>query len=277
MSSAAEPDVPPERVDRSALASLAGTFLTQGAAAFGFIGFSLLAPGLAEETGQDERDFGLAFSFIFLGSALASPLCGTMMQRFGSVGTMLITLAGMACVVMIALFGTWATVMLAAFLYGLFYGPANIIVITRKAPRKHVGLFLAIRQSGVSFAGAGGGFILPAVMLAVGWQVGVWAIAGTLVFAIVITLAAAPVFRVAPERPTMKTELQRTFPRRLAARFVLPPNLRLLGWLSDRTGKPELVLLGIAIAATLSIILAMLITSDTPLWMIYPVALLAGL
>lgn len=331
MSSATEPDAPPDRVTRGALASLAGTFVTQGAAAFGFIGFSLLAPGLAEETGQDERDFGLAFSFIFLGSALASPLCGTMMHRFGSVGTMLITLGGMACVVMIALFGTWATVMLAAFLYGLFYGPygpANIIVITRKAPKRNVGLFLAIRQSGVSLAGAGGGFILPALMLTVGWQLGVWAIAGTLVFAITITLIAAPVFRVAPETPTIRTELQRNFPKRIAARFVLPANLRLLGWiavclavmhttlftfvyiylledvgfspilagqffaiiqlvaivgrpvlgwLSDRTGKPELVLLGISVAATFSVILAMMITPETPVWMIYPIALLAGL
>jgi MFS family permease len=325
------PDSLPEHVTRGALASLAGTFLTQGAAAFGFIAFSLLAPGLAEETGQDERDFGLAFSFIFLGSALASPLCGRLMRRFGSVGTMVLTLTGMAAVALIALFGTWVTVMLAAFLYGLFYGPygpANITVVTRKTPKRRVGLFLAIRQSGVSLAGAGGGFILPPIMLAVGWQLGIWSMVGVLAAAVVMTLLFAPLFRVAPEQPTMKTELHRTFPRRLAASFVLPPNLRLLGgiavllavmhttlftfvyiylledvglspvlagqffaiiqlvaivgrpvmgWLSDRWGRPELVLLGIAIAASSSIVLAMLIGSDTPVWMIYPVALLAGL
>jgi len=318
-------------VTRGALAVLGGAFLTQGAAAFGFIAFSLLAPGLALETGQDERDFGLAFSFIFFGSALASPLCGTMMRRFGSVGTMVITLSGMACVALIALWGTWATVMLAAFLYGLFYGPygpANITVVNRKTPKRRVGLFLAIRQSGVSLAGAGGGFILPAIMVAVGWQVGIWAMVGVLLAAVAMTLLFAPLFRVAPEQPTMRTELHRTFPRRIVANFVLPPNLRLLGfiavlmavihttlftfvyiylledvglspilagqffaiiqlvaivgrpvmgWLSDRWGRPELVLLGIAIAASTSIVLAMSISSDTPIWMLYPVALLAGL
>lgn len=331
MSAATGPEAPPERVTRGALAVLGGAFLTQGAAAFGFIAFSLLAPGLALETGQDERDFGLAFSFIFFGSALASPLCGTMMRRFGSVGTMVITLSGMACVALIALWGTWATVMLAAFLYGLFYGPygpANITVVNRKTPKRRVGLFLAIRQSGVSLAGAGGGFILPAIMVAVGWQVGIWAMVGVLIAAVAMTLLFAPLFRVTPEQPTMRTELHRTFPRRLVASFVLPPNLRLLGciavlmavihttlftfvyiylleevhlspvmagqffaiiqlvaivgrpvmgWLSDRWGRPELVLLGIAIAATTSIILAMMISPDTPVWMLYPVALLAGL
>ncbi len=329
--SAARSEAPPDRVTRGALAVLGGAFLTQGAAAFGFIAFSLLAPGLALETGQDERDFGLAFSFIFFGSALASPLCGTMMRRFGSVGTMVITLSGMACVALIALWGTWATVMLAAFLYGLFYGPygpANITVVNRKTPKRRVGLFLAIRQSGVSLAGAGGGFILPAIMVAVGWQVGIWAMVGVLLAAVAMTLLFAPLFRVAPEQPTMRTELHRTFPRRIVANFVLPPNLRLLGfiavlmavihttlftfvyiylledvglspilagqffaiiqlvaivgrpvmgWLSDRWGRPELVLLGIAIAASTSIVLAMSISSDTPIWMLYPVALLAGL
>ncbi len=60
-----------------ALGVLFGASMTQAAAAVGFWSFSLLAPELAAETGLNERDFGLAVSFIFLGTFFYSGLPAT--------------------------------------------------------------------------------------------------------------------------------------------------------------------------------------------------------
>jgi MFS family permease len=192
----------------------------------------LLAPGLAEETGLDERDFGLAFSFIFLGTSLSSPFCGAMMRRLGSVPTMLLCLIGMGLSSMLALAGTWSMVMLAAFMYGIFYGPygpANVTMISAKTPRHRVGLFMAVRQSGVSLAGTLAGYLLPATMLAVGWQAGVYTMVIVVAIAAVGTLLFAPVFRIRPDEAPLKTTMPLGI-RRMVLRFLLPQDMRLLGW-----------------------------------------------
>lgn len=226
------PDEVPETVNAASLQALLAAFLTQSAAAFGFIGFTLLAPGLAEETGLDERDFGLAFSFIFLGTSLASPFCGAMMRRLGSVPAMMICLIGMGLSAMLALAGTWSMVMLAAFAYGVFYGPygpANVTMVSAKTPRHRVGLFMAIRQSGVSLAGTSAGYLLPATMLAVGWQAGVYTMVIVVAIAALGTLLFAPVFRIRPDDAPPKSATPLGF-RRVMQRFLLPKDLQLLGW-----------------------------------------------
>lgn len=223
---------PPQTVDAASLKALLAAFLTQSAAAFGFIGFTLLAPGLAEETGLDERDFGLAFSFIFLGTTLASPFCGAVLRRFGSVRTMLLCLLGMGLSSLLALAGTWSMVMLAAFFYGVFYGPygpANVTLVSSTSPRHRVGLFMSIRQSGVSLAGTSAGYLLPAAMLAVGWQAGVYSMIVVIAIAALGTMLFAPIFRFQADdaQPRSTTPLGL---RRMIGRFVLPRDMRLLGW-----------------------------------------------
>lgn len=282
------------------------------------------------ETGLDERDFGLAFSFIFLGTSISSPFCGQMMRRFGSVMTMVLALAGMSFAILIALTGTWSGVMLSAFLYGLCYGPygpANVTMVTAKTPRRHVGLFMAIRQSGVSLAGTSAGYLLPALMLAVGWRAGVWVMLATVVVTALGTLLFAPVFRFQPDAAPAPSSRPLGI-RRMAERFLLPKDLRLLGWtaiafavshtslftftyiyllegvgldpitagaffgvvqltaiggrplagfVSDRIGSPEITLAVLAVGASLSIGGALALTPESPVWVIYPLAVLAGL
>ncbi|ANK80520.1 MAG: hypothetical protein TEF_06695 [Rhizobiales bacterium NRL2] len=320
----------PSRIDARSLWTLFAAFLSQGAAAFGFIAFTLLAPGLAEETGLDERDFGLTFTFIFLGTTIASPFCGQLMRRVGSVATMVLSLSGMALSILIALNGTWTTVMLSAFLYGVCYGPygpANVTMVSANTPRRHVGLFMAIRQSGVSVAGTAAGYLLPALMLAVGWRAGVWVMLATVVVTALGTLIFAPIFRFRPDAapPSSSTPLGL---RRALERFLLPKDLRLLGWtaiafavshtslftftyiyllegvgldpiaagaffgivqlsaiagrplagyFSDRIGSPESTLAILAVGASVAIAGALALTPESPAWVMYPIAVLAGL
>ena len=70
--------------------------VTQAAAAAGFWSFSLFAPELAAVTGLNERDFGLAFTFIFMGALVASPFTGAMVRRWGGPGAMARLFAVMA-------------------------------------------------------------------------------------------------------------------------------------------------------------------------------------
>ncbi|MEC9344972.1 MAG: MFS transporter [Pseudomonadota bacterium] len=321
---------PPDRIDARSLWVLLAAFLTQSAAAFGFIGFTLLAPGLAGHTGLEERDFGLAFSFIFMGTSVASPFCGWLMRRVGSVAAMLICLAGMGASVLIALGGSWTLVMLSAFAYGVFYGPygpANVSMVSARTPRRHVGLFMSVRQSGVSLAGTIAGGLLPALMLAEGWQAGVWVMLAVLTAAAIGTVLFPSAFRIPADDapPPASTPFGL---KRIAERLLLPPKMRLLGWsaiafaishtslftftyiyliegvglnpveagvffaivqltaiagrplagfFSDRIGSPELTLAILGVGASGAIAGALTLTPDTPHWIMYPVAVLAGL
>ena len=253
-----------------------------------------------------------------------------MMRRFGSVMTMALSLLGMSLAILIALGGTWSLVMLSAFLYGLCYGPygpANVTMVSANTPRRHVGLFMAVRQSGVSLAGTSAGYLLPALMLAVGWQAGIWVMLGILILTVAGTLAFAPVFRFKPDAAPLPSSRPLGL-RRMAERFLLPKELRLLGWtaiafaishtslftftyiyllegvgldpitagsffavvqltaiagrpiagfFSDRIGSPEITLAVLAVGASVSIAGALSLSPDSPIWVIYPLAVLAGL
>lgn len=153
--------------------------MVQTFAAAGFMGFVLIAPNLATATGLAERDFGLAVTFIFMGTAISSAMTGTYMRWFGSVGAQALAVVWMAGTVLIVYVGTWEATMFAAFLFGLGYGPLSPIsmtIVTERTPPQNRGLFLSIRQSSQPLAGVILGRALPPLMLAYGWQAGVLSI-----------------------------------------------------------------------------------------------------
>ncbi|MCB1509622.1 MAG: MFS transporter [Hyphomicrobiaceae bacterium] len=184
---------------RGAIAALAGAFLTQFAAGFGFITFSLLAPSLAVLTGLNERDFGLWVTFFFFGTAVSSPATGLLVRRFGGVWTVALALFAMAAAMLVNLGGSWAITMLAATLYGLAYGPqgpVGMTVVTERTPPSRRGFFLALRHSSQPLAGIIAGRLLPPLMLVVGWQFGIFTTVGVLVAAALFTLTTPALFRV---------------------------------------------------------------------------------
>ena len=199
---------------------------TQMAAGVGFWTFSLLAPELAEVTGRNERDFGLAMTFIFMGAFLASPFTGAMVRRYGGPGTMVRLFAVMAAGMLLVLTGTWTGAMAAALLFGIGYapqGPVGMTLVTQTASPRHRGLLLAVRHSAVPAAAAVAGRVLPPLMLVAGWQAGVLSVTGVLLAALVFAAVAAPLFRVeaGPVRPAGGTG-------RFRGLFVVPRELRFL-------------------------------------------------
>lgn len=315
-----------------ALAVLGGAFATQCAAAVGFWSFSLLAPELAAETGLNDRDFGLATSFIFFGTFLSSGFTGALVARFGGMGTIALVLGGMATAVLLALAASWPVVMLSAFLYGIAYGPQGAVgmtLVTQSADRRMRGLYLAIRHSSVPAAAAVIGRLLPPLMAWAGWRAGVLSVSASLVVAVGFTLLARPLFRLGSEgRARVASGGPRSLGAAIRDRLRVPRPLRflwgaglafavsqnavtffsylyllevaeldpvaagifasnlhltaligrpLLGWVCDRTGRPQLVLVLIALTAAATLVALLQVDTATPLWVLVPLAVACGL
>ncbi|MEM7056817.1 MAG: MFS transporter [Pseudomonadota bacterium] len=199
---------------------------TQFAAGIGFWSFGLLAPELAVETGLNERDFGLSITFTFLGTLLSSPFTGAYIRRFGGPGAMVRFISIMIGAVLLVLSGTWTGAMLAAFCFGLGYGPQGpmgMTLVTQNTDPSQRGLFLALRHSTVPLAAGIAGRALPPFMIWVGWQAGILSVAGVLALALLLSLLTRPWLQIeaAPARPGGALA-------RFKGIFEIPENLRFL-------------------------------------------------
>lgn len=209
-----------------ALPVLAVATLTQFSAGIGFWSFGLLAPELAAETGLNARDFGLSITFTFIGAFLSSPFTGAFVRRFGGSGAIARFCVAMAGAMALVLTGTWTGTMIAAFLFGLGYGPqgpVGMTLVTQSAEPARRGLFLALRHSAVPLAASLAGRILPPFMLMAGWQAGVLSVAGLLLLAAAFTLLFSGLFRVETAPPRNLSPAQR-----FLELFRVPANLRFL-------------------------------------------------
>ena len=316
------------------LAVLFGASVTQAAAATGFWSFSLLAPELAIETGLNERDFGLAVSFIFLGTFFSSTFTGSLVGRFGGLGTIVLVLTLMGLAMLLNLAALWTATMLSAFLFGLAYGPhgaVSMTLVTQSAERRMRGLFLAIRHSSVPAAAALIGRMLPPMMLLTGWRMGVLWVAVTLLAAVAFTLFARRLFRLGGEGRARVTEGvaggNRSSWAAFRERFRVPPNLRflwgaglvfavtqgavtffsylylletvgldpvaagifasnlhltalvgrpVLGWVCDRTGRPQVVMAVIAMITVATVLVLLTFGPGSPGWLLIPLAVACG-
>ena len=324
----------PDAGRRRPLRHLAATFTTQTLAAGGFIFFALIVPELARETGLPERDFGLAATFIFIGTALSSPLTGFYTRIFGSVGAQIVALAWMAGALLLVLFGTWWTTILAAFLFGMGYGPLSplgMTIVTERTPHKNRGLFLSIRQSSQPFAGVLLGRLLPPFVLVYGWQAGVISVSASVAAGIVVVALWPGLFRLRDEAAVRcRSRAPSAEGRGLVgflARFAIPQELRALwvsgvifavtqvvmvffcyiylleaiglspiaagifasnlqlaglfsrpvsGWICDRLGRSDVVLIAIAIVSVLASTALLMVTKDWGAAPLLAVALACG-
>ena len=171
---------------------------SQFAAGIGFWSFGLLAPELAAETGLNERDFGLSITFTFAGTLLSSAFTGAWVRRFGGAGAVARFFAIMAGALALVLTGTWTGAMIAAFLFGLGYGPqgpVGMTLVAQTAKAEQRGFFLALRHATVPLAAGISGRVLPPFMLWAGWQAGVLSVGAVLVAAMLFALVASRLVR----------------------------------------------------------------------------------
>lgn len=209
-----------------AISVLIATTATQFAAGVAFWSFGLLAPELAADTGLDERDFGLSLTFTFMGAFLSAPFTGAIVRTYGGSGAMVRFFAVMAAGLALILTGTWSGAMVAAFLFGLGYGPqgpVGMTLVAQSAEPRRRGLFLALRHASVPLAASITGRVLPPFMIWAGWQMGVLSVTALLVLSLFAAWVAAQLFEVETAPPRNLSLVGR-----FRALFVIPRALRFL-------------------------------------------------
>jgi len=152
--------------------SLAITFAIQTFVAFAVYCAPVMAPVAGPALGFAPAAVGYYIAGSYLGSMAGSAAAGGWIARFGPIR---VSQAGLAfCFAGLALAASaWPPlVMLGGFVVGLGYGPttpASSSILVRTPPR-YFSLIFSIKQTGVPAGGALAGVLVPALILAAGWQ-----------------------------------------------------------------------------------------------------------
>ncbi|MEJ7932348.1 MFS transporter [Ramlibacter sp. AN1015] len=139
-----------------------------------------MAPAVAESLGISAGYTGLYVAIVYLGAMLASLAGGGAVARFGAIrvsqGGLVLCALGLA----LCALPTAASIAVGAFLIGLGYGPitpASSHLLARGTPAHRLSLVFSIKQTGVPLGGALAGAVVPSLMLALGWQGALLAVA----------------------------------------------------------------------------------------------------
>jgi MFS family permease len=154
-----------------------------------------MAPVAGPALGVSPAAVGYYIAIAYLGSMTGSAAASGWVARFGPIRVsqvgLLLCFAGLS----LAASGRPWLVMLGAFVVGLGYGPttpASSVMLVRAAPPSLFSLTFSIKQTGVPAGGALAGAIVPALILALGWQWGAVAIgAACALLAVLIAPARA--------------------------------------------------------------------------------------
>jgi MFS family permease len=132
-----------------------------------------IAPAVAAAAGEPASMVGAYVSLVYVGSASAALISGSLVPVFGALR--LSQLALIVCAVALAL-GLHATVpalALSAVALGLGYGPitpASSHILARSAPAERIALTFSVKQTGVPAGVALAGILVPAVTVWLGWR-----------------------------------------------------------------------------------------------------------
>ena len=180
---------------------LAVTLAIQMLVAFAVYCAPVMAPVAGPAMGFPASTVGYYIAAVYAGSMIGSAAAGGWVARFGPIRA---SQAGLAlCLVGLSLAATaWPpVVLLGAFIVGLGYGPttpASSVILVRAAPPSLFALTFSLKQTGVPAGGVLAGALVPALILALGWQWGAVAIGS-------VCLALA--FLIAPVRARYDLDL----------------------------------------------------------------------
>jgi MFS family permease len=127
-------------------------------------------------------------ALVFFGAMIASVPAGHLTDRLGAPVMLAMAQAGVAGGVAVAALAPSRFIFLAGIaLAGLAYGgvnPPTNVIASDALPRKHLALFLSVKQTGVPIGGLAASAALPSLAEAVGWR-------ASLLLPIVVLLVAA--------------------------------------------------------------------------------------
>ena len=158
---------------------LAVTLAIQMLVAFAVYCAPVMAPVAGPAMGFPASTVGYYIAAVYAGSMIGSAAAGGWVARFGPIRA---SQAGLTlCLLGLSLAATaWPpVVLLGAFIVGLGYGPttpASSVILVRAAPPSLFALTFSIKQTGVPAGGVLAGALVPALILAFGWQWGAVAI-----------------------------------------------------------------------------------------------------
>jgi MFS family permease len=149
-----------------------------------------MAPVATRDLGVSPAAVGYYIAVAYAGSMIGSAAAGGWVARFGPIRVSQVALALCLAGLGLAASAWTPLVLVGAFVCGLGYGPTNpasSVILVRAAPPAMYSLTFSIKQTGVPGGGVLAGAIVPALVLAVGWQWGAIAIgAACLALAIMI-------------------------------------------------------------------------------------------
>jgi MFS family permease len=200
---------------------IAVTFTIQTLVAFAVYSAPVMAPVAGPALGVAASWIGYYIAIVYFGSMLGSVSAGGWVARHGAIRVsqvgLLLCLIGLAA----SASGLLPLVALGAFLVGLGYGPttpASSQILLRTSPPEKISLTFSIKQTGVPAGGVLAGALVPAMVLAVGWQG-----AALTIGALCLALA----FLIEPMRARYDRELNRRAP--VSPRAALAPIGMVLG------------------------------------------------
>ena len=169
------------------------TFAIQTLVAFAVYCAPVMAPVAGPALGVSPSAVGYYIAASYLGSMLGSAAAGGWVARFGPIRVsqagLALAFAGLAMAA-----SAWPPLVIAGgFVVGLGYGPttpASSAILVRAAPPSMFSLVFSIKQTGVPAGGALAGALVPALILAFGWQWGAVAI-GTTCLALALAIGSA--------------------------------------------------------------------------------------
>ena len=155
----------------------------------------VMAPVAAPAMGVSPTYTGLYLSIVYIGAVLSSLAAGSAVKRFGAIRVsqfgLLLCAAGLALCAVPSL----PVVALGALLIGCGYGPitpASSHLLALTTPAHRLSLVFSIKQTGVPVGGMLAGALVPGVMLLIGWQSALLAVAAANLLCVVVAQPLRP-------------------------------------------------------------------------------------
>ncbi len=132
-----------------------------------------IAPVVARDIGVEGALIGYFISVVYGVGIVSSLMAAGSIARFGAVRSSQLVLVCALALVVIAAYGTLASIALGAVALGVAYGltaPVSTHLLVPRTPPSIINMVLSIRQIGVPLAGALAATLVPPLALALGWK-----------------------------------------------------------------------------------------------------------
>ena len=139
-----------------------------------------IAPAVAAATAQPTSMVGAYISLVYVGSAGAALISGSLVQAAGALRLSQLALVLCALGLVLGLSATTPALAISAIALGLGYGPitpASSHLLARSTPADRIALTFSVKQTGVPAGVALAGIVVPALTVWLGWKAALGAVA----------------------------------------------------------------------------------------------------